>query len=204
MGRKPDLRSRLCSFLRWAEHGFAAICLVAILLTFTPIPRWLMLNLDRQNPLANADYIICLGGDPARVLEATRLLREGYAPALIVSNYGEGADEMKTLAIDWGAPAERIKIDHASKRTVDHPGAIARNCGVDPGVDRCIVVTSLSHMARSKAVFEKAGYQHILMREPRWEREFRRLRGWRSNVMIAAELLYEYTARLQYWAMGYT
>ncbi len=199
-GKRPRLRA----VLRWAEHSFALICLLGIALMFTPIPRWLFFNLDRQQPLAEADFIICLGGDPERVLEATKLLQEGYASILIVSNSGETADQMKELAVDWGAPPGRVRVDHESKRTVDHPTAVARNCGVDPRSDHCIIVTSMTHMARSEAVFQKAGYRHIVLREPRWERDFRVMKGWRSNVMSAAEILYEYTARLQYRLLGYT
>src|SRR5690606_4293660 len=128
------------------------------------------LAMDAQDDLTIADVIICLGGDPQRVLEAARLCADGYAPVLVVSNQGEAAQRMARLAVDWGAPADRVVVDAASRRTSDHPAAVAAAAGLDIARDRCIVVTSYTHLARSRAVFEAAGYRHLIMREPRWER----------------------------------
>ncbi len=158
--------------------------------------------MDRQGALRPAQYLICLGGDPARVIESARLLQEGYADKLIVSNNRGAAAMMRNLAIDWGAPAEQVIMDTGSFRTRDHPDSIRKQCGVNPAEDLCIIVTSYPHMARSLACFEKSGYQHIIMREPRWERQSRRLEGLRSNYRTVPKLLYEYCAFAEYWFRG--
>lgn len=193
---------RFPRLLRWFEHLLLVGCLGSVVLLISPIPRWLYESLDRQGKLRPAQYVICLGGDPARVIEGARLLQEGYAEKLIVSNNKVAAAMMRNLAIDWGAPADRILVDTGSCRTLDHPDSIRRQCGVNPSEDLCVIVTSYTHMARSLAYFQKAGYRHIIMREPRWERQFRHLEGWKTNYWIVPELLYEYGGFVEYWFRG--
>ncbi|MFH1417416.1 MAG: YdcF family protein [Planctomycetota bacterium] len=194
---------RFWRLLRWFEHLLLVGCLGFVVLLVSPIPWWLYEPLDRQGELRPAArYVICLGGGPARVIEGARLLQEGYAEKLIVSNNGVAVAMMRDLAIDWGAPADRILVDTGSHRTLDHPGSIRRQCGVNPAEDLCIIVTSYSHMARSLACFQKAGYRHIIMREPRWERQFRSWEGWKTNCRIVPELVYEYGGFVEYWLRG--
>ncbi|HVP12645.1 MAG TPA: YdcF family protein [Phycisphaerae bacterium] len=198
-------RRRSCwRFLRWIEHLLAAVSALLLLMLVSPIPDWLFVRLDRQSDLRPAKYIICLGGPPSRVIEGARLLSEGYAESMIVSNNEVAAPMMRSLAIDWGAPPERVLVDPHAYKTLDHPGSVQRSCGVDPARDVCIIVTSYIHMARSKACFEKAGYKHIIMREPRWEREFRPPPGIKTNYWLVPELIYEYAALAEYWLRGAT
>jgi uncharacterized SAM-binding protein YcdF (DUF218 family) len=201
VGDRP-LRRCLRRTLRWAEHLLAALSALLLLAFASPVPQWLHDSLDRQSELRPARYIICLGGAPSRVIEAARLLQEGYAPQLIVSNNQLAAPMMRDLAIDWGAPPGCILMDSHSYRTLDHPASIQRHCGVDPAQDVCIIVTSYMHMARSKACFEKAGYKHIIMREPRWERRFRPPPGIKNNFWLIPELIYEGSALAEYWLRG--
>ena len=190
--------------LRWAEHFLTAIALLGILFVVLPIPERIMDAMDRQGELGRADIIICLGGDPARIIEAARLLQEGYAETLVLSNRAGATELMRETAIEWGAPADHILVDDQVWTTRDHPGSIQRLTGLDPAQDRCIIVTSYTHMARSRACFEKAGYRHITMREPRWERAWReridRNMTWR--LLILPELAYEGAAWVEYWFRG--
>jgi uncharacterized SAM-binding protein YcdF (DUF218 family) len=169
---------------------------------FTPATQWLYDALDRESPLVRSKYIICLGGDPARVIEGCRLLSEGYGEKLILSNHGKCTDEMRRLALEWGAPADRILLDRRSEKTSDHPGAIRDDLGVNPAHDACIVVTSYTHLARSRACFRKAGYQQLVMREPRWERDFRSIGGWKYRFRILPSVVYEYAAWVEYYFRG--
>lgn len=184
--------------------GLAATGVVTVV---TPAGRWLYLSFDCQTDLRRADYIICLGGDPVRVLEATRLLEEGRAETLIVSDFGVTARLMRDAAVEWGAPAERVLVDDQSRRTADHAESIARNLGVDPEDDVCIIVTSYLHLPRAAACFEKAGYRHIIPRELRWERAARQQPGWQFGVKArfrySTHLIYEYAAWVEYWVRGY-
>jgi uncharacterized SAM-binding protein YcdF (DUF218 family) len=189
-------------WLRWIEHLLAAISALFILMLISPVPSWMRNALDRQSELRPAKYIICLGGAPARVIEGARLLREGFAEKMIVSNNELAAPMMRGLAIDWGAPPDRILVDSHAHKTLDHPGSVQRDCGVDPAQDVCIIVTSYTHMARAKACFEKAGYRHVIMREPRWERQFRPPPEIKGNLQLLPEVIYEYAALAEYWLRG--
>jgi uncharacterized SAM-binding protein YcdF (DUF218 family) len=196
------IRRAIRRLLRWVEHLLATFAALLILVTLSPLPSWLYYHLDRQTQLRPADYIICLGGHPNRIIESARLLKEGYAPKLIVSNNQAAAPVMRSMAIDWGAPADRVMMDTGSYVTSDHPRSVEKTCGVDPAKDTVIIVTSFAHMARARACFVKAGYKNIIMREPRWERQFRPHDGVKRNFWIMPELLYEVAALTEYWVTG--
>ena len=175
--------SVLRRWLRRAERCLAVLALLFILWLILPFQEWIYRSLDRQGDLRHAKYLLCLGGSGSRVVEAAKLMQEGWADRLIVMNNGDYSDRMRDQAIAWGVPPERIGVDHDSYTTRDHPpGAIA--LGVDPKHDTCIVVTSYTHMARSQALFERAGFTDLIFREPRWEREPRNTPGWRYGWMI--------------------
>ncbi len=198
------LRSLRHRWLRRAEHFLAASALGWMLLVLTPLATWIHDSLDCQGELEPARYIICLGGEPDRVIEGARLFREGFGERLIVTNTGPLATLMRDLAIDWGVPPDKIVVDDQSLRTRHHPEAIRRAAGLDPARDLCIIVTSYTHMFRAKATFEKAGYRRVIMREPRWEREFREATPmtWRARVLISPHLLYESAGWIEYWLRG--
>ena len=190
-------------FARWIEHTLAVIGAALVLLVITPATTWLYDALDREVPLARADHIICLGGDSSRVIEAARLLREGYAPDMIVSNHPPFAEEMKDLAVDWGVAADQILVDDGAFKTRDHPRSIAKITGVDPKNDRIIIVTSYTHLARAKSCFEKAGYRNLIMRQPRWERDRASVtRDWKWRWRVLADVVYEYAAWAEYTVRG--
>ncbi len=197
-------RPRWRTGLRWIEHLLAAAAFASMLLVLTPLATWIHEALDCQGNLEPARYIICLGGEPDRVIEGARLFSEGYGERLIVTNSGPLATLMRDLAIDWGVPPDKIVVDDQSLRTRHHPEAIRRAVGLDPARDACIIVTSYTHMLRSKATFEKAGYRRVVMREPRWEREFREATemNWRGRVLVTPHLLYEGAAWIEYWLRG--
>jgi len=202
--RPRQFRRRLGRVARWIEHLITGAVALLVLVWASPLPPRVFRALDCQAPLQPARFIICLGGDPSRVIEATRLLNEGYGERLILSNNPGGAAMMRMLAVEWGASPGQILIDEHSYRTADHPGSIQRHCGVDPAQDTCIVVTSYAHLLRSKLCFEKAGYRHICMREPRWERQFRVYRSsLKNNYRILTELFYELPALLEYRLRGH-
>lgn len=198
---------RALRLMRWAEHGLVSVMLLGLIIFVSPIPAWVYSALGCSDELSPAKYIICLGGGYARVIEGVRLLEEGYGEKLVVSNLGPAAEWMRDVAIEWGAPADRILIDRESSRTADHPDAIARNTGVDPAHDTCIIVTSYTHLRRAKAVFEKVGYQHIIMREVRWDRQARLEQdvdfGLGRRLALAPKMLYACAAWVEYWVMGY-
>lgn len=191
-------------WVRRIERCIAWAALTVILFIVTPVSAWIFRGMDCQSELKKADYILCLGGNASRIIESARLLQEGWAKKLVVSNHGEFADEMRDMAIEWGADPAKVLVDRNSFTTRDHPGQIQAAVGVDPARDTCIVVTSYTHLQRARACFVKAGYQHVLMREPRWERRFRAPEEstWKARFLIFPQLVYEGAAWVEYWFRG--
>ena len=202
--RPSALRRRGRLVIRWMEHLLAATMVGVVLAVATPVTAWIYNAMDCQDQLAPARYIICLGGNPSRVIEAARLLKEGHADKLILSSHGRDVARMRDLAIEWGAPPEGVLVDDRSFKTLDHPEAIRQAVGLDPANDVCIIVTSYTHMGRSRACFERAGYQRVLLREPRWERQFRPAPGlnWKERFIVLPKLVYEGAAWVEYWLRG--
>lgn len=189
--------------LRWAEHLLATGSILTLLCIFTPLTTTLYDALGSEDPLEQAKYIICLGGDHARVIEAARLLRDGFGDIMIVSNHGPHAAEMRDLAIDWGADPNRVVLDDGATTTRDHPHSILASIGLNPAEDRCIIVTSFTHMARARACFSKAGYQQLTMIEPRWEKLQRPDdRNWKWRFRVLPNVIYEWAAWFEYRLRG--
>ncbi|QOJ02815.1 MAG: YdcF family protein [Planctomycetia bacterium] len=201
-GKSPR-RSRRRRVLYWGVRLLAALGFFFAVLLFTPLLDVTYLKFDRQGELDKSDYILVLGGDPYRVLEAAELWKEGYAPTVVVSNHDEAAEEMRQLAIHWGVPPERIVVDRLSWTTADHPRGIQQATTLDPATARCIVVTNFMHMARSLAVFEKAGYRRLIFREPRWTRVRRAPQAVKTRLRVLPEVIYECAAWVEYWARGW-
>jgi len=201
----PVRRGLIRRTLKWGEHLCAGGFLVGLLVFLSPLPGMIYRSFGRGGELRHADYVICLGGNMERVVEAARLVKDGVGDRLIVSNHGEAARLMREIAVEWGAPADRILVDDESFRTTDHPAG-ARRLRVDPEKDTCIIVTDYTHLARSEAVFRRAGFRHVIMREPRWDRQNRERMPpggglvWRFMEMPG--IVYESAAWARYWLSG--
>lgn len=189
---------------RFVVLSAGVLAILSALFIVTPIFDRVYAAMDGEDTLAHADFIICLGGDAARVIESARLLQEGYAPTMIVTNNGAAAELMRSQAIEWGATPEHVVVDATSRRTADHPAAVAKAAGIDIANDTCIIVTSYTHLLRARAVFEKAGYRRIIMHEPRWERQSRDPAGmsWRTRFLMFPRLVYEGSGWILYRIRG--
>lgn len=193
-GRLPARRSVARTWLRRAERCLAALAILLILWLATPFQEWIYRSMDRQGELRHAKYLLCLGGSDSRIVESAKLMAEGWADRMIVMNHGPFSEYMKRVAMGWGVPEDRILVDQQSVTTRDHPrGAIL--LGVDPEKDTCIIVTNYTHMARSKALFEHAGFKHLILREPRWERAPRESGlytfGYRAKIATIGDMMHE-------------
>lgn len=194
-------------FRRWLRRISVAWLIISMVLAglaVSPVVDTWVAAMDCQQPLEKARYILCLGGDPYRVLEGATLLREGWGEVLVVSNQEGAAELMRHWAIGWGVPPDRIVVDNRASCTREHPASIAAATGLDPAVDVCLVVTDYSHLARSQACFRAAGYRRLVMREPRWTRSARGPRPYRikSRLQMVPDLLYEGAAWVEYWLRG--
>jgi len=129
---------------------------------------WIEGGLIHVDPVQPADFIVVLGGDMERAVEAARLYRDGAAPEVICSSRGADADHLARVAAAYGVPSERIVIDRAAIRTHSHPATVAALPGVDKAASRLIVVTSPLHTARARACFMSQGFAHVGMYSPGW------------------------------------
>ena len=139
-----------------------------LILVFTPAGDWLGNALISVDPLAKADYIVVLGGNRERGVEAANLYREGWAPKVIVTSTRDSVGGLAGIVKAYGVPADDILIDGEATRTANHPEAVARLPGVDKKTDRFIVLTSPYHTSRSRACFQRDGYEHVCMQSLGW------------------------------------
>lgn len=106
-----------------------------------------------------------VGSAGDRVIYALKLYQDGVADKLLLSGgnitwlgagSSSGAEEMAVLLQMMGVPADRLILQEESRNTYEDAlfcSQIAR----DLGVSQIILVTSASHMPRSRALFEKQG-----------------------------------------------
>ncbi len=148
-----------------------------------PLERTYPLKVMSEYPVSQA--IVVLGGSTygmapprvsveeiggARVLGAARLFKAGKAPIVVVTSgdpymVKDGkdrreSDDMRDLLIEYGVPAEAIHTEGNSRTTIEN----AKNTADllrSRGVLEVLLVTSAYHLARSTALFEKAGFKVI-------------------------------------------
>jgi uncharacterized SAM-binding protein YcdF (DUF218 family) len=191
-------------FYRIVRGILALGMLSLVVLLVTPIPERIYTWLDVTAPAENADYIVCLGGNPSRLLWAVEAYRKGYAPRIIVTSLPSAAQWMQRKLVQCGIPESDILVDDQSKTTGDHPACIAALPNVDPALQKFLVVTDYEHSRRAAACFRQGGYQHVTMfgagftlrEEP--ESKMR----WRWRVMELPRLAYECSALVKYWVQG--
>ena len=148
--------------------------------------HWAIATLEHQYPphsveqSPKADVAIVLGGavsQPApprveldlnkssdRVLKAARLYEAGRVDHVLVTGGNPPgwpdivpeAELIRSLLIDWGVPAQAIRIAGESRNTYENALEIKAIWEKAP-FDSALLVTSAAHMPRAMAVFEKAG-----------------------------------------------
>lgn len=170
---------------------FAAFLLVA----YTPLGVKLAELQVVSTPFAeladDAEAVVILGGDTQRAADAVKIFYAGKARRIVVS-----ADEHAMLDVLLGAkiPAEKISVDPAAHRTIDHPQTI-RACGISP--DTKIIVTSTRLQERRAAhLFREAGYTNFQVYSQTHEVRFPEMvaRGNMLGAKLAFEVFYAYLA----------
>ncbi len=198
---KRPLR-RLLRLCQWTVN----LCFFPVaVLAFTPLGYRLGRTLIAVDPIAKSDYIVVLGGDNSRAVEAAQLYREGWAPKVIVTS-NRDAKLLGAVAKAYGVPEAALLIDETSRRTAYHPGAVGKLEGIDKRRSRLIVVTTAFHTSRAKACFVRAGYRNIRMRIPRWEAggEYEApRRGFTSPIRDLPAIIYELLAWVRYKLSGW-
>ncbi|NLX20806.1 MAG: YdcF family protein [Phycisphaerae bacterium] len=187
-----------------ARALFAVVALLQIILVCTPITDRLYRWLDVTKPPQQADLIVCLGGNEARLLWAVDAYHRGLAPRIVVSNLPGAAQWMRNKLLQCGIPADRVILDDASGTTAEHPPNVARLPGLDPARHRFLLVTDHDHSRRALACFRKAGFTHVSVYGSgfpmRDDGPFHMRCRWR--ILVLPRLLYEYAALVQYRWQG--
>jgi len=203
---------------------------LVLLVTETPLVESLAQPLAIYAPLSQADAIVVLGGGvrpdgelgeatQRRLVYALRLLRQGYAPTIILTG-GNPEDpgipesaEMARVAREIGFPAERFIVETRASRTSTQARAVAEIARAQ-GFRSVILVTSPTHSYRALLAFRKAGVEALpgtidpLLRPPkpeRWWHWWLALTPGKTlaRVNLAGLVSYEYVALTLYWYRGW-
>lgn len=145
----------------------AALALIVVLLLaivfHAPILTALADYLNRSEPPEKADTALVLAGDTSgqRILHAAALVRQGYAPRLVVSGpdgfYGQyECDLAIAFAVEAGYPESYfVRFPNHTRSTREEAAAAAVKLH-ELGAHRVLLVTSLFHTRRAGALFRAA------------------------------------------------
>jgi uncharacterized SAM-binding protein YcdF (DUF218 family) len=148
--------------LRFAGIALAAALLLAIVFharIFTALAD----HLNQSGPPEKADVVFVLAGDPwgHRILKGAELVRESYAPRVVVSGpdgaYGNyECDLAIPFAVKAGYPQSYfVRFPNHARSTREEAAAAAVELH-DLGVHRVLLVTSLYHTRRAGNLFRAA------------------------------------------------
>ncbi len=102
-----------------------------------------------------------------RVIHTVQLYKTGIVKRILVSG-GSGslkersrqeADELADALQLMGVPKEDILIENQSRNTYESAHAVKNEFGNKYSSDQCLLITSAFHMRRSRACFQKAGWE---------------------------------------------
>lgn len=203
-------------YFRFTLQVVGAVTLVAVIIgicIFAVLPNWL----QYEDQPVKADYIVPLAGRYERVLVASDLYRQGYAPTLLVGRERvRPANRISNLITEFGYPQidprelrlrllERggvpkdavAEFGESLVSTIEEAEALRRHIG-----DRefsAIIVTSRFHARRAKMIFEsvipKGRFWIVVTPEGGIERQF-----WRdqdSSLLVLNE-----TAKIVHFLLG--
>lgn len=158
--RKTEYRTHRA--LRWLAC-FWLVPLAAIVLAYLGL-RAAGAYLITGDPLQEADAVVVLGGgDDARVQEGVRLVIDGYAGWLVLTEPGElspgtglGSQVLRSEAIASGLSPNAILVtQQVSSSTADESRAV-RALMAEKGFHSVIVVTEPYHTQRTRLIFRRA------------------------------------------------
>jgi uncharacterized SAM-binding protein YcdF (DUF218 family) len=146
------------------------ILLVCILIW--PFAAWLAARLlITEAPLAKADAIVVLGGSAnykERAREAARLLREGRAPLILLTNDNQrgpwSSTEQRNLYFyersleeihNAGAPDQSVDVLMNAVSSTYEEAELVKGYAVDNGLKSVLVVTSAYHSRRALWTFSR-------------------------------------------------
>jgi uncharacterized SAM-binding protein YcdF (DUF218 family) len=147
------------------RRTLAAVALMTLVLAaygFAQVGRFL----TKEDPLGKADAIAVLAGTSMdRPLEAADLLKEGYAPRIVLTHrtpeasyealaargvtVPAEADEQREILVRWGVPANAILLPPRIHDNTAQEAQTFRELALKNGWRRIIIVTSKYHLRRA-------------------------------------------------------
>lgn len=196
---KKILKKTLRRAIRLYVAGTLAFFLAFAAVAYTPLGYLLEELQIRSTPFAelmnDAEAVVILGGDSQRAADAVKVFNAGKARRIVVS-----ADERAVLDVLLGAnvPPEKISVDSAPRRTIDHPRTI-QTCGITPR-SRIIITSTRLQERRAARLFRDAGYTDFQVYSQTREIRFPEMveSGRPIGVSGAVDVFYSYLAWLKY------
>lgn len=127
-----------------------------------------------------------------RSVYAVLFWREAHYRTIWITGYGEGsltaAELMRNFLVGQGVPADRIRVETASRNTRESAVAMARLLADDTG--RKVLMTSDYHMFRSRRLFARAGLEVATLPVPDARKRGGRWRTrWPAFLDVAEEIV---------------
>lgn len=196
----------------WALAG--AACLLTLVILFTPLVPGMVDYLTEEDPPEKVDAIVVLGtyvSDSGylsnegmnRLLRGIELAREGYAPTLITAAYAKGAPTPELDRANLAPLLAGINLVTAAscENTFDEGQAVIEYLHKS-GSKKVLLVTSSLHTRRTKAVFQRAGVDALVVPCPQRDNSLSRLDEPRFRWGVFWGCLYETMGLLLYRTRG--
>lgn len=159
---------------------------------------------------------VYIGSAADRVNHTLQLYKGGYIKKIIISG-GSGrlidigekeADDLASLLRLMGVPTEDILVENVSRNTHESAVEVSKMLQSKTRPSDCLLITSASHMRRSVACFNKAGWPCTP-----FSTDFHgHTRKFTFDVLVIPKLeaiiwwqtmLKEWTGYVSYWMVGY-
>lgn len=198
--------------LRGILHGLAAVGLLFLTVTFTPLVVWWATLLAGPWHDPRGDVLIVPAGSSLvpgilgessywRSVYAVLAWREGSFREVILSGGGDGqgaepvCETMRRFLEAHGVPSDRIRLERRARSTRESAVFTAALLADEPGLK--VLLTSDYHMFRAARAFRSAGVDL----SPRPFPDVRKRAGqWSARPTIFVELVEE-TVKIGYYAM---
>ena len=154
--------------VRYVTRVLAAIGLLYVLVSATPIDRWWIGLLEGPRTDAKGDVLIVLGADSLRdvlgassywrCVYAVRAWREGGFSTVVVTGGPPDlptSERMRDYIVSQGVPASAIRVETHSHSTREN--ALFSKPLIESLPGRKVLLTSDYHMFRAYRAFRKAG-----------------------------------------------
>jgi len=203
------VRSLLRQLARGVVFGLAALGLLVVLVTFTPVTAWYARALSCEWTDGRGEVLIALGAGTldGSTLDAGSYWRSVYTllmwkgrgyGRIVVAGGGDVGPLMRDFLVTHGVEAAAIQVEGASRSTRENAVNVTRLLAGTPG--RKVLLTSDYHMFRARRAFEKAGL-HVIT-EP-YPDVLKRYNSAESRWGAFVDLCVETVKIGYYWAKGW-